>query len=79
MICPNDRIQMVNFTTEESIIGNIDEGNATRQKEIIPLPSGGIATDEIYETWYVYECPKCSRRVREAYRCEVLLDSKNNP
>lgn len=44
--------------------------------EYRPLPSGGIANDEVYETWYVYECPKCKRRVKEAYRCEVLLDNK---
>lgn len=60
MICPNDRIQMVNY----SKVGN----------EINPLPNGGISENDVYETWYVYECPKCKRRVKEAYRCEVLTE-----
>lgn len=67
MICPIDRTQMVNY---EIVEGENEMG------EYQPLPSGGIATDEVYETWYVYECPKCKRRVKEAYRCEVLLANK---
>lgn len=62
MICPKDRTQMVNYST-------FGFG-------IEPLPSGGIAKDDVYETWYVYECPTCGRQVKEAYRCEVLLDKR---
>ena len=67
MICPQDKTQMVNFTTEQELRGNGLIGDV-----IYALPSGGIAEDDVYETWYVYECPKCRRRVKEAYRCEVL-------
>ncbi len=76
MICPKDRTQMVNFTKETTkkfygmaVTGGQAFKNIT---EIVPLPNGGIATDELYETWYIYECPKCGRRVKEAYRCELL-------
>ena len=62
MVCPNDLTQMVNYKKD-------GEG------EIIPLKSGGIAEDEVYETWYEYICPECGRMVKETYRCEVL--SKN--
>ena len=48
--------------------------NYTKSGE--PLPSGGIANDEVYETWYIYECHTCGRQVKEAYRCEVLLGKK---
>ena len=60
MICPYDRTQMVNFEIDKDT------------KEVKPLPSGGVATDELYETWYEYHCPECGRKVIESYRCEVL-------
>jgi hypothetical protein len=69
MICPTDREQMVNFTVEPDLLRD-------HSMTVVPLPSGGISNDEVYETWYVYECPKCGRRVKEAYRCEVLLQQK---
>ena len=77
MICPNDREQMVNFSREDVIQSNTtDGGNAFSKTELVPLPSGGISKETIYETWYVYECPACGRQVKESYRCEVLLDKK---
>lgn len=72
MICPLDQTQMVNFTQTGRI--DIQDANPESIDVIVPLPSGGIANDDVYETWYVYECPKCRRRVKEAYRCEVLYD-----
>lgn len=71
MICPNDRKQMVNYTAEKELRGNGLTGDV-----FYPLPSGGIATDDVYETWYVYECPECGRRVKEAYRCEVIQEKE---
>ena len=73
MICPNDRSQMVNYTKEKKIVMVEELPLVTKDiDEVVPLPNGGIATDDVYETWYVYECPKCKRRVKESYRCEVL-------
>lgn len=75
MICPKDRTQMVNFTKEDNT-KRFHHALAKPMYEIVPLPSGGIANEEVYETWYVYECPKCGRQVKESYRCEVLLGKK---
>lgn len=75
MICPNDRSQMVNYTIEKQVFSDENSTSSSYKIEkITPLPNGGIAQDDVYETWYVYECPICGRRVKEAYRCEVLLD-----
>lgn len=60
---------MVNYTPVK-----IKNDGVVEDRGIEPLPSGGIARDDVYETWYVYECPCCGRRVKEAYRCEVLQD-----
>lgn len=67
---------MVNFTTEKEIY--LVEGMDKKERDrLVPLPTGGIATDDVYETWYVYECPTCGRRVKEAYRCEVITGKQN--
>lgn len=65
MICPIDRTQMLNFKP-------LMDGSGI----VHPLPSGGISNEDVYETWYVYRCPSCGRTVKEAYRCEVLLDKE---
>lgn len=67
---------MVNYVKTKQIV--IDIGNEKEEKiDIVEaLPSGGISQEDVYETWYVYECPNCGRRVKEAYRCEVLLDRR---
>lgn len=74
MICPTDRTQMVNFTKEKSVLSGVKPGERLEVTTVVALPSGGIANDDVYETWYVYECPTCKRRVKEAYRCEVISD-----
>lgn len=33
---------------------------------------GGSATEKLYETYEVKECPACNRMVKESYRCEVI-------
>lgn len=63
---------MVNFTKEAEI--DIETGKMSGI--ITPLPSGGTAEEDMYETWYIYECPQCGRRVRESYQCEVLQHNK---
>lgn len=70
MICPKDRTQMVNFTIEKTVGTSTDRNQIS--STLVALPSGGIAEEDVYETWYVYECPKCKRRCKESYRCEVI-------
>lgn len=37
---------------------------------------GGIAKDEMYQTWEVKKCPNCGRLVRELYQCELITEAK---
>ena len=41
-------------------------------KLIKPLPAGGVANDDIYETWEIKICPQCGRKIKETYKCETL-------
>ena len=70
MICPYDKTKMVNFETEE--IHETSSVESKKIKVVKPLPSGGISNDEVYEVWEIKVCSTCGRKVREAYRCEVL-------
>lgn len=64
---------MVNFTKQKKEVMVSETPLVTTEVvEVVPLPSGGISDEEVYETWYVYECPKCKRRAKEAYRCELI-------
>ena len=64
---------MVNFTKEKRYGASINSEDPPTRIELVALPSGGIAEDDLYETWYVYACPKCGRQVKESYRCETLV------
>lgn len=75
MICPKCAVQMVNYI-EETKKSSGSSTAVEQETVIVPLPCGGVAEDSYYETWYEYACPACDRRVRESYKCEVLITPK---
>lgn len=36
---------------------------------------GGVATNEVYETWEYKVCKNCGRVVKEYYSCQVISNS----
>lgn len=37
---------------------------------------GGVAKDELYQTWEIKKCPNCGRMVKELYQCEIISQAK---
>jgi hypothetical protein len=67
---------MLNYVKEKQYEAGVQTTGGKTQVVTVPLPNGGISNEDVYETWYVYECPKCGRQVKESYRCEVLIDKR---